>query len=136
MANNADLDRLPELFAAVNLLREKYRNHWADEPIGTAVAKAAIDWQRAGMPPGSIDRPTLRALTDLTLREIAPYRVASDDDFNNGLRWSTKEIAAFAALVRRERTRSSDAERYRAFNAVVSWARLPAGHRLPQRRSK
>jgi tetratricopeptide (TPR) repeat protein len=126
LAGNADLTRLPELLAAVNLLTDRYQSHWADEPVGTAVAKAAIDWQRAGMPPGSVDRATLRALADLTLREVAPNRLASDDDFNTGLLWSTHEVAAFAALLRREHT-GSGAERYRAFDAVVSWAQLNEG---------
>jgi tetratricopeptide (TPR) repeat protein len=127
LAGNTDLARLPELFAAVNLLTDRYQSHWADEPVGTAVAKAAIDWQRAGMPPGSVDRVVLRALTDLTLREVAPNRVASDDDFDAGLRWSCGEVAAFAALLRREHPGSSGAERYRAFDAVVSWAQVNEG---------
>jgi hypothetical protein len=61
LAEDPDLGRLPKLFAAVNLLTDRYQHHRADEPSGVAVAKAAIDWQRAGMPPGSIDEPTLRA---------------------------------------------------------------------------
>ena len=109
------------------MLIDRYQHHTSDEPVGVAVAKAAIDWQRAGMPPGSVDRPTSRELTDLTLLEVAPNRVLSDDEFDAGLDWATAEVAAFAALVRREPAGSSDeVERYRAFDAVVSWARANA----------
>ena len=122
LAGNEDLIRLPELFAAVNLLTDRYRHHRADQPAGVAVAKAAIDWQRAGMPPGSIDEPALRALTRLTFQEIAPNRALDDEAFERGLAWSTQEVAAFAALVRRDRVGTDEVQRFRAFDAVVSWA--------------
>ena len=123
LAGDNDLVRLPELFAAVNLLTDRYRHHRADEPAGVAVAKAAIDWQRAGMPPGSIDEPALRALATLTLQEIAPNRVLDDQAFERGLAWATKEVAAFAALIRRDPAGEAGVQRFRAFDGVVSWAR-------------
>jgi hypothetical protein len=122
LARQEHLVRLPELFAAVNLLTDRYRHHRTDQPAGVAVAKAAIDWQRAGMPPGSIDKPTLRALTKLTLEEITPNRVLDDEMFERGLAWSTNEVAAYAALVLRDPVGESEVERFRAFDGVVSWA--------------
>lgn len=74
------------------------------------------------MPPGSIDKATLRALTSLTLSAIAPNRSLDDDAFEGGLGWSTKEVAAFAALVQREPAGESQVERFRAFDGIVSWA--------------
>ena len=123
LAGDEDLVRLPELFAAVTLLTDRYQHHRADLPAGVAVAKAAIDWQRAGMPPGSIDEPTLRALAGLELRDIAPNRVLDDQAFDGGLDWSTQEVAAFAALVLREPASDPAVRRFRAFDGVVSWAR-------------
>jgi tetratricopeptide (TPR) repeat protein len=123
LAADGDLVRLPELFAAVNLLTDRYRHHRADEPAGVAVARAAIDWQRAGMPPGSIDEAALRALAGLALQDIAPNRVMDDQAFDRGLAWSTVEVAAFAALVRREPAADPTVGRFRAFDGVVSWAR-------------
>jgi hypothetical protein len=122
LAGRPDLDRLPELFAAVNVLIDRYRSHWADQPFGVAVAKAVIDWERAGMPPGSIDAPTLRALSELTLADIAPSKDMDDQAFSHGLDWAREEVAAFAALVSRERAAARSAQCYRAFDAVVSWA--------------
>lgn len=84
-----------------------------------AVAAAAIAWQRAGMPPGSIDRYALQALTKLTLGEIAPTKELADEDFTTGLSWSMEPVAAFAALVRKSAT---GVDHHRAFDAVVSWA--------------
>ena len=121
LANRPDLNRLPGLFAAVNLLIDRYRHHRADQPFGVAVAKAAIDWQRAGMPPGSIDAPTLRALAELALADIAPIKDMDDQAFSQGLDWASEEVAAFAALVCRERSADRSAGRYRAFDAVVDW---------------
>jgi tetratricopeptide (TPR) repeat protein len=122
LADDPDLKRLPELFAAVNLLIDRYQHHRADEPAGVAVAKAAIDWQRAGMPPGSIDEPTLRALAGLVLADIAPNQDLDDWAFKHGLTWAREESAVFAALVRRDPASSSQVQRFRAFDAVVSWA--------------
>jgi tetratricopeptide (TPR) repeat protein len=122
LSGDHDLERLPELFAAVNLLTDQYQSHRADEPAGVAVAKAAVDWQRAGMPPGSIDEPTLRELAALTLADIAPNQLLDAQAFERGLAWATKEVAAFAALVRREHLAGAPAQRFRAFDAVVSWA--------------
>src|SRR5262249_13143479 len=65
LAGDPDLARLPELFAAVNLLTDLYSHHGADQPAGVAVARAVINWQRAGMPPWSMDEPALRALARL-----------------------------------------------------------------------
>ena len=122
LADDRDLARLPELFAAVNRLIDRYRSHSQDEPYGTAVARAVVDWQRAGMPPGSIDTETLRTLSALVLNEVAPNRALGEAEFEAGLDWSTKEVSAFAALVRREPAIPSQVQRYRGFDAVVSWA--------------
>ncbi len=119
VTEDTDLERLPELFAAVRQLIDRYQLSKAEQPVGVAVAAAAIAWQRAGMPPGSIDREALKALTKLTLGEIAPTRELTDEDFSAGLSWSMEPVAAFAALVRRSAT---GVDRHRAFDAVVSWA--------------
>jgi tetratricopeptide (TPR) repeat protein len=126
LANDHDLERLPELFAAVLQLIDRYQQSRAEQPVGVAVAAAAIAWQRAGMPPGSIDYQSLLALTKLTLHEIKPALEVTDEEFRAGLNWSMEPVATYAALVRK-----SDAvenERYRAFDAVVSWA---AAHERP-----
>ena len=123
LADDPDLSRLAELLAAVNLLTDRYQSHRADQPAGVAVARAAIDWQRAGMPPGSIDEPVLRDLTRLALAGIAPNLDMTDRAFKLGLDWASDEVAAFAALVRREPPGGGQACRFRAFDGVVSWAR-------------
>lgn len=123
LANDHDLERLPELFAAVLQLIDRYQQSRAEQPVGVAVAAAAIAWQRAGMPPGSIDYQSLLALTKLTLHEIKPALEVTDEEFRAGLNWSMEPVATYAALVRK-----SDAvenERYRAFDAVVSCDRTP-----------
>jgi tetratricopeptide (TPR) repeat protein len=122
LADNDDLVRLPELFASVNILTDRLVHHANDHPVGVAVAMAAIGWQRAGMPPGSIDKAMLRALTGLTLADVAPNRLLDDQGFETGLTWCTDEVAAFAALVQREPAGESGVERFRAFDGVVSWA--------------
>jgi tetratricopeptide (TPR) repeat protein len=123
LADNPDLGRLPELFASVLPLIDRYQGSRATQPIGVAVAAAVIAWQRAGMPPDSIDHPTLKALTELTLREIAPARELTEMKFEVGLDWSMEPVAAFAALVRKNESDPTDTTaRYRAFDAVVSWA--------------
>jgi hypothetical protein len=98
VTEDTDLERLPELFAAVRQLIDRYQLSKAEQPVGVAVAAAAIAWQRAGMPPGSIDREALKTLTKLTLGEIAPTRELIDEDFAAGLSWSMEPVAAFAAL--------------------------------------
>ena len=123
LRDHSDLARLPELFAAVDLLVDRYRHHAADIPAGVAVARAVIDWQRAGMPPGSITEPVLRKFAALALSEIYPHRRLIDDAFRLGLDWATTEVAAFAALVWREPSRPAQLDRFRAFDAVVAWAR-------------
>jgi cellulose synthase operon protein C len=62
LADHASLDRLPELFAGADLVRNRYRDGRSARPDGYAVARAAIAWRRAGMPPG-IDRFDLHELT-------------------------------------------------------------------------
>lgn len=119
VAEDTDLERLPELFAAVRQLIDRYQLSKAEQPVGVAVAAAAIAWQRAGMPPGSIDRDALQALTKLTLGEIAPTKELADEDFTTGLSWSMEPVASFAALVRKSAT---GVDHHRAFDAVVSWA--------------
>ena len=121
LADNEGLVRIAELFAGVNLLTERYRARRADEPVGVAVAKATIDWERCGMPAGSLDRGTLEELTAITLRDIAPARTLDAGNFSTGLLWSAEPVAAFAALVKREGIPISG-EYFRAFPAVVSWA--------------
>ncbi len=122
LADNPELERLPEFFAAVLQLIDRYQGSRATQPVGVAVAAAAIAWQRAGMPPGSIDRPTLEALTKLTLREIAPTRELTDGDFAAGLSWSMEPVATSAALVRKNEPDTTDTAPYRSPDVAVSWA--------------
>ena len=72
LADDPLLERLPEWFAAVNLIRERYGDGRDSEPRGIAVARAAIMWRRAGMPP-AVDRFALHELS----RGRAPDRAQS-----------------------------------------------------------
>lgn len=124
LADDPDLARLPELFAAVNLLTDLYCHHGSDQPAGVAVARAVINWQRAGMPAWSMDEPALRSLARLAYADIAPNRPLDDQAFLAGMEWATAEVAAFAALVLRRPSRESGALRFGALESIVSWAEI------------
>ena len=125
LAGHPSLVRLPALFAGADLLIDRYRHHRADQPFGVAVTKAATAWERAGMPPGSIDEPTLRKLAELMLAGFAPNREMNDLAFAEGLEWAMLEVAGpFTALILREPGADEAPRRFRAFDAVVSWALL------------
>src|SRR5262249_38313695 len=94
----------------------------ADQPAGVAVARAAINWQRAGMPAWSMDESALRGLARLAYADIAPSRVLDDQAFLAGMEWATGEVAAFAALVRRMSSGGPGASRLGARESTVSWA--------------
>jgi tetratricopeptide (TPR) repeat protein len=111
------------LFAAVNLLTSRYGSYWAAQPEGEAIVKAVIDWQRAGMPPGSITEATLQALAEITLARINPQHELNGQAFTDGLTWAMHEVAPAAALVLRVPAGRDLGRRYRAFDGVVSWAR-------------
>ena len=64
-----------------------------DAPDGIAVARAAIDWRRAGIV-GPADKSTLRRLFD-AYRSGEP----TDDGFAQGFEWATTPIYARVALV-------------------------------------
>ena len=119
LVGEEDLAWLPEWFAAVNLLRKRYRNNKGKQPVGVSVVKAAIDWRRAGMPP-TIPEATLQELTAITLRDAVPNHILDDETFAAGLTWATHEVAARSALLLRSTEAGGSA--YHAFDAVWSWA--------------
>jgi hypothetical protein len=59
-----DFATLARWFAGVNHLRKRYKTNRFDNPRGVAVAKAVIDWRRAGMP-ADITTDQLRHLARL-----------------------------------------------------------------------
>jgi DNA invertase Pin-like site-specific DNA recombinase len=87
IGNNDDLLRLPEVLAGVNLLINRYQENTTSEPVGVAVAAAAITWQRTGMPPGTLTEALLRQLSKHTLARVAPQRDLDDVSFAAGLKW-------------------------------------------------
>jgi tetratricopeptide (TPR) repeat protein len=118
LANDEEIERLPGWFAAVDLLRARYKDFRLVEPNGIAVAKAAMDWRRAGMPTG-ITRTQLRELATIELDELPASRPLTKDAFHRGLEWACHEVAPWAALVRPlSGTRHS---RFTDFDAVTSW---------------
>ncbi len=122
IADHEDLPRLGELLAGVDLLIARYLEHRSDQPVGVAVATAAINWQRSGMPPGTLTEPVLRELTALALHQVAPQVEMTPKAFNVGLSWARKEVAAQIALVRCVSKTSEDTIRYAALDAIVAWA--------------
>ncbi|WP_328296513.1 tetratricopeptide repeat protein [Streptomyces sp. NBC_00435] len=110
--------RLPELFAAVNILQRRYQDHQHDDSVGVAIVQAAVNWRRTGMP-SAIDEKSLQALSRITHGEIFPYREIGDQEFRNGLAWACKEVAKFASLVRK--IPYSAPPVYEAFDAISQW---------------
>jgi tetratricopeptide (TPR) repeat protein len=125
LVHHQDFDRFAELLAGVPELIDKYRTSWSTQPVGVAVAKAVMVWEQAGMPAGSLDEATLRFLTEKTLATVAPAVVLTDESFDEAIAWATKPVAAAAALVRVSRVKGK--ERYRGYEAVVSWFAEDAG---------
>ncbi|MDQ1466017.1 MAG: hypothetical protein QOH10_432, partial [Actinomycetota bacterium] len=117
IATHPMLERLPELFAAADLLRDRYHSSRSSRREGIAVARAAITWRVAGMPPG-IDHFGLHELAAVLLRQEHPDTELDGERFASALSWATRRVAGDASLVRR--IRDSDQWRYVAANALVA----------------
>jgi cellulose synthase operon protein C len=116
LASEDELEWLPELFAAVDILRRKYRDNAGSQPVGVALTKAAIDWRRAGMP-STIQRDDLRALAEIVREDTAGIRTIADDEFAEALTWATAEVRARASLLRA--SGELGGESYEVFDALI-----------------
>ncbi|MCD7440989.1 serine protease [Streptomyces lincolnensis] len=117
-APNLHLQRLPEFFAAVNILQDRYRFHQHDQPIGIAIVRAAVVWRRTRLP-AVIDQISLLELAKDALAQSFPNREITKAAFRAGLAWATHEVAAFASLLRK--VPYTDPPAYEAFDAIAEW---------------
>lgn len=124
LADQDEMSSLPAWFAAVDLLRARYRDSKVVAPHGVAVARAAIDWRRAGMPAG-ITRQQLHELASIELDELPHSDGLTDDNFASALRWACQQVAPWAALVRPIPGTSGD--RFVDFDAVTNWVTVTDG---------
>jgi hypothetical protein len=100
IANPEDFKTLARSFAGVPYLQQRYRReggegNWFTNPRGIAVAKAAIDWRRAGMPAGLNDEQLLELAT-IELDEVNEQvnqheRFADVESFRAALDWANGE---------------------------------------------
>lgn len=123
-AAQVDVERLPAWLAGVPYLQQRYRANQHGNPGGVAVAKAAIDWRRAGMPVG-MSTDQLRALSEAEYDELTGGDGFTDDTYAAALRWAKGEHEAplrqsGIALVRP--IRHSHGTLWRDFDAVTAWA--------------
>jgi hypothetical protein len=114
-----DLERMPSWFAGVDLLRHRYRAYRYANSFGSAVAMAAVDWRRTGMPQG-IDRGTLFKLARAELADLPTHATMSTDEFDAALEWACAEVAPWATLLRP--IRDTDPTLFADFDAVTTWA--------------
>src|SRR5205823_7631580 len=108
------LDRygLGEYLAAGPALLERLKS--GAQPVGTAIVRAAVDWQRAGLR-RSVPRETLEKLHLVYLprptRDHGRHQTA--EDLAAGMRWATERVHAAAALLIEE------GDGWRAFDYLV-----------------
>jgi tetratricopeptide (TPR) repeat protein len=128
-----DFKTLARWFGGVKHLQERYGGlaSRAGNKRGIAVAKAAIDWRRAGMPAG-ITTEQLRGLARIELRALDPNVHFSEETFHEGLDWATAKGDSKAhprwegiALVRP--MPETDPVRWRDFDAITAWAPTDQG---------
>jgi TPR repeat protein len=91
LENPDDFKTLARWFAGVNHLQERYQKAKKHpRQRGLAVAKAAIDWRRAGMPAG-MTTEELCELAEVELRELDSTDYLSAPAFQEGLDWARGE---------------------------------------------
>lgn len=107
---------LPSYFVSAGSLRDKLQGHDAKEhPMGVAIVRATVDWQRAGL-----SRPA----PEHFLRLIAPQYVTgtvtevTDAAFDEGLRWALEPVQGAAALLYRVDAGGAN-EGFRADGVIV-----------------
>jgi hypothetical protein len=119
-----DFERLPSWFAGVDYLRDRYHRAGPVHYGGKAVARAAINWRRAGKPAG-INDTQLRQLADIALDELDPGAAYTDDTYAAALDWARGVDKASdpgwhgIALVRP--VPGSNQSLWRDFDAVTAW---------------
>jgi TPR repeat protein len=121
----SDFRRLPGWFAGVSYLRRRYRNHRHDNPGGVAVAKAAIDWRRAGMPVGMCPGQ-LRELAEIELDELGHGQTFTDTSYQSALEWAKGEDPdsdpKFKGIALLRPVLGSRGALWRDFDAITAWA--------------
>jgi TPR repeat protein len=126
-----DFATLARWFAGVNYLRKRYRENRFVNCRGVAVAKAVIDWRRAGMPAG-ITTDQLEELARIVLPDVDDAGVERFDDdgqaFQDALAWATGKADLDAGRLRWKGValvrpiKDTDPSRWRDFDAVTTWA--------------
>jgi Tfp pilus assembly protein PilF len=116
LADDPELERVPELFASVPLVRDRLDAGRSSDREGVAVARAAVMWRSAGMPAG-IDRFDLHELAALLLREDQSAAEFEEARFAEALLWATQPVASHVNLVRR--SVDSGERRYTASGALL-----------------
>ncbi len=108
---------LGEHLAAAHELVQKFNEGVEDCPEGYAVVMAAVSWRRVGL--DAIPISALKALYELHLKQLQPWRRTSDQDFETGLAWAiAKEVGAAALLLPSE----SEAEaRFQVSDYIVDY---------------
>jgi hypothetical protein len=114
-----DFRQLPSWFAGVNLLRHRYIDNRASNPRGVAIAKALIDWRRAGMPAG-MTTDEMYNLAGIELDSLAPNVRYTEGSYDEAFRWASAEIGPGAALIRP--VQGTGHQLWQDFDAVTSWA--------------
>jgi hypothetical protein len=88
-----DFARLPSWLAGVDYLRRRYHAAGPELYGGVAVARAAINWRRAGMPAG-INDAQLRQLAELARDELDDGAAFTKDTYRKALEWAKGRDAA------------------------------------------
>ncbi|HEX7245354.1 MAG TPA: sugar transferase [Solirubrobacterales bacterium] len=93
---------LPSYLVSAGPLRDRFLGREDRNPVGKAIVRAVVDWQRAGIPRPA-PRRYLERVTPLYLREV---KIALPEDFEDafeaGLAWAMRPVRGAAALVYRE----------------------------------
>jgi tetratricopeptide (TPR) repeat protein len=85
-------------------------------PEGVAVARAIVDWKRAGVL-GGLSREALRELFVPYLLALRPRVAVTQDDLETGIEWACAEVAPSIALA----FSSADGEAFTPFDYVVGF---------------
>jgi lipopolysaccharide/colanic/teichoic acid biosynthesis glycosyltransferase len=107
---------LPSYLVSANFLRDKLQGTDAmQHPVGVAIVRASVDWQRAG-----VARPAPEHFLRQVVRQYAPG-VPSEDSgavFEEELRWALEPVQGAAALLYRVDPEGPE-EGFRADGVVV-----------------
>jgi tetratricopeptide (TPR) repeat protein len=108
-----------EHFAAAHELIDRFKAALEVRRHGFAVAVAALDWRRAGLP-RPIMEAELRELYALCLKRFHPLLEANDKDYQDGLAWAREPLESRAALLMP--STDEGIEGFEIFDYVRDWA--------------